>query len=151
MFTRIVASKHCQLCGPKKSCNLHHVYVIELECAVLDEPNYCKNDRPIPEGSRCFYVGESWHRPECRYNQHVAKPLRRNFICSCKDGIEIRKPFHAGNKSSKYPNKYHKPGGLCPKLYRHLNPIRGGKKAAKKAEQALAETLKKAGHAAHFG
>ena len=87
-----MASAHCTMCGPKKSCGNHHVYVVELRPEVLRMNKYCKDDREhLSDDSELFYVGESEHRPECRYyNQHAPKKSRRKrqltFDCMCDTG-----------------------------------------------------------------
>ena len=151
-----MASPHCTKCRKKKPCNKYHVYVIELERDALEDEGYCKDSRGhITEDSKLYYVGQSWHRPECRYGQHKKKKWRRKlkeggFMCACKDGKEIKRPFTSFNKPSKYPRDYSMRGGLRPELYRHLNPIRGGKVEAEQAEEDLALDLRKLGHGAHY-
>ena len=147
--------KHCKKCGNKKSCGLHHVYVIELENEVLSKdkkftPHFLdRSDTTV----KCYYVGETKHRTECRYKQHVAKPSAKHFTCSCfskeTDEPKLRKftKFNKGNKATK---QFHEKGGLRPELFTHLNPIKGGKTAAVEAEKSLALSLRADGHAVHF-
>jgi len=146
--------EHCSKCGTKKSCGLHHVYVIELDNKVLREDH-----RFAPEFTdrsntavRCYYIGQTSHRPECRYKQHVAKRTRprKHFTCSCKTGKSVLTPFSAYNKGNMATNRYHLPGGLRPELFTHLNPVRGGRDAAEKAERTLAMALREEGYAVHF-
>ena len=90
---------HCPSCGKKKSCGNHHVYVIELKEEVLDDPAFCP-DRPSNAGphSKCYYVGETKHRVDCRFTQHRAKKRRRKkegatFDCTCKTGKVVKVEF----------------------------------------------------------
>ena len=103
---------HCPSCGKKKSCGNHHVYVIELKEEVLEDPTFCP-DRPSNAGphSKCYYVGETKHRVDCRFTQHRAKKRRRKkegatFDCTCKTGNVVKVEFNAYNSPSRYPNKY---------------------------------------------
>jgi len=146
--------EHCKKCGDKKSCGLHHVYVIELKNEVLSKdkkfaPHFLdRSDTTV----KCYYVGETKHRPECRYNQHVAKRTRprKHFKCFCTTAKPELKPFTIYNKGNKATNKFHEKGGLRPELFAHLNPIKGGKTAAVEAEKSLALSLRADGHAVHF-
>jgi hypothetical protein len=145
---------HCNKCGTKKSCGLHHVYVIELDNIVLR-----KDKRFAPEFTdrsnttvKCYYVGQTTHRPECRYNQHVAKRARprKHFKCFCKTGKPELTAFTAFNRGNRATHKYHLKGGLRPRLFTHLNPVRGGRTAAEEAESTLANSLRAEGHAVHY-
>ena len=148
---------HCPSCGKKKSCGNHHVYVIELKKEVLDDPSFCP-DRPINAGphSKCYYVGETNHRVDCRFTQHRAKKRRRKkegatFDCSCNNGTVVKVKFNAYNSPSKYPNKYRiKSGALLTEDWVvSRNPIYGGKEESKKAELELRNWLLEQGHYAH--
>jgi hypothetical protein len=80
----------------------HHIYVILLE----DET------RIHPHG---LYVGQSFYRPEVRFEQHLAGHRASRIVRRC--GLR-----------------------LLPKLYRHLNPL--VQHEALEIEGALAEALR---------
>jgi len=144
----------CSRCGPDKCCGLRHVYVIELKKQALDMEEYCgylceaRRDE-IREGEgRCYYVGQTSHRPDCRYKQHVARG--RNFDCRCETGQPQRLPTGGYRRGNRAVKNYHEPGGLRPDLFADRNPIRGGRDKALEAEKKLAEELRALGHAVHY-
>ena len=148
---------HCPSCGKKKSCGNHHVYVIELKEEVLEDPTFCP-DRPSNAGphSKCYYVGETIHRVDCRFTQHRAKKRRRKkegatFDCTCKTGKVVKVEFNAYNRPSRYPNKYRMKSGalLMDDWIVSRNPISGGKEKSKEAEKELKNWLLEQGHYAH--
>ena len=149
-------NSHCIKCG-KYKCKDGHVYVIELKESALNDIN--KNFAPdfnrdnFKSGiTKCFYVGETKHTPQCRYNQHVAKRKkpRTSFMCRCnKKAVKVL--FSTYNKASPIVHKYHKSGGLRPEMYKDYNPVKGNQKKRKKVEKELSELLRKQGHAVHFG
>ena len=115
---------HCPSCGKKKSCGNHHVYVIELKEEVLDDPAFCP-DRPSNAGphSKCYYVGETKHRVDCRFTQHGAKKRRRKkegatFDCTCKTGKVVKVEFDAYNEFCDY--RLH-PADAIPNGYKALD------------------------------
>ena len=144
---------NCKRCGTYKSCGRHHVYVIELNKEALDMAKYCPNlcearRDEIREGEgRCYYVGQTWHRPDCRYKQHVARG--NNFECRCKEGTPELLPLGGYARGNAAVKKYHEPGGLRPDLFADLNPIRGGRDKALEAEKKLTEELRAQGHVVH--
>jgi len=148
---------HCPNCGSKKSCGKHHVYAIELRSEVLEDPAFCP-ERPKNSGphSRCFYIGETNHRVDCRFTQHRAKKRRRkkegaSFSCTCETGIKVDVAFTSFNRPSKWPNKFRlKSSALITEDWViSLNPIYGGRDASKNAEKELTEYLLRQGHFAH--
>ena len=148
---------HCPSCGKKKSCGNHHVYVIELKEEVLDDPAFCP-DRPSNAGphSKCYYVGETKHRVDCRFTQHRAKKRRRKkegatFDCTCKTGKIVKVKFDAYNRPSIYPNMYRIKSGalLTDDWVVSRNPIYGGREKSKQAEEDLKNWLLEQGHYAH--
>ena len=148
-------NRHCRCCGKKKSCGRNHLYVIELENTVLNDPEFCKDDREqIKQDSRFFYVGETKHRPECRYNQHTIKASRkrkgRRFVCTCENGLEKLVDFNSYNRPNRFVRQHHNKGGLRPDFYSDLNPICGDKSVARRAEKELAEYLQSLGHFVHY-
>ena len=145
--------KFCRKCTQKKSCGNRHVYVIELKKKVISKPRYCPelNRSVLTEKSKYFYVGETAHRPDCRYKQHVANRngIRKHFICNCFEN-NIKRKFNTGNRGSIWVYDYHKKGGLRPEHFKSLNPIYGNQEDSKKVESELAKKLISMGHAAHF-
>jgi hypothetical protein len=73
----------------------YYIYVIELD----DECEWCRN-RPTARPSRCMYVGESYHPPDVRLQQHLA-------------GIRPGRPFRMGCSKAR----------LRPELYSHIPPV----------------------------
>ena len=147
-------NSHCSKCG-KYKCKDGHVYVIELEESALDCEKFARdfNRDDFKSGiTKCLYVGETTHAPQCRYNQHVANrnKHRKIFICKCNKG-EVRVPFSPFNKASPIAHKYSKKGGLRPKMYKDYNPVKGNQEKRKKVEKELSESLRKQGHAVHYG
>ena len=143
---------YCKSCETDKSCGLHHVYVIELEKEALDMrrrycPKLCKarRDEVRKGGGRCFYVGQTWHRPDCRYKQHVARG--NNFECRCKNGTPVTRSL--SGRSNSAVKRHHEPRGLRSDLFADRNPIRGGRDKALEAEKKLTKELRAQGHAVH--
>ena len=153
-LNRIDKFVSCDKCETDKSCGLHHVYVIELKKEALDMrrrycPKLCKARRDeISKGEgRCFYVGQTTHRPYCRYTQHVGRG--RNFECRCETGESQRLPRGGYRRGNAAVKKHHKSGGLRPGLFADRNPIRGGRDKALEAEKKLTKELRAQGHAVH--
>ena len=153
-LNRIDKFVSCERCGTYKSCGQHHVYVIELKEDALEMSKYCpdlcnaRRDEIRKGGGRCFYVGQTTHRPDCRYKQHVARG--KNFDCRCETGKPKRLPTGGYRRGNAAVKKYHEPGGLRPDLFLDRNPIRGGRDKALEAEKKLAEELRALGHAVHY-
>ena len=148
-----MTDRFCSKCTKKKSCGNRHVYVIELNKEVIRKPNFCPDivRSSLTDKSKYFYVGETAHRPDCRYKQHVANRagIRKYFICNCFEN-NIKREFNTGNRGSKWVKDYHKKGGLRPEHFKSLNPICGNQEDSKKVESELAKKLISMGHAAHF-
>ena len=145
--------KYCKKCTQNKSCGNRHVYVIELKKSVINEKKYCRGlvRIKLTEQSKFYYVGETAHKPDCRYKQHVAmrEGIRQHFICSCFGETKKRK-FNSGNKGSKWVKDFHKKGGLRSSLFYYRNPVIGNQDISKKIEAEIARDLIENGHAAHF-
>ena len=149
-------NSHCIKCGPGPyKCEDGHVYVIELKESALDDKKFAPdfNRDNFKSGiTKCFYVGETKHTPQCRFNQHLAKRKkpRTGFMCRCnKETVKV--PFDAYNRGSKKVSNHYKKGGLRPKIYRDYNPVKGNKEKRRKVEKELSESLRKQGHAVHYG
>ena len=151
--------RHCPECEPKKSCGWRtrrHVYVVELNPAVLDARDFCPGDRDqVTSETRFFYVGQTRHRVACRYVQHRARKARRartgsTFDCSCKTGAFVKTPFTPWNSGNKFVRTYAlKSGALRPEFFFHHNPVLGGHEAARDMEQQVAQELRDLGHLVH--
>lgn len=90
----------------------HHVYVIELDRAVLKEKRFCQENPNYAGEKACLYVGLTGRAPEERFKQH-------------QDGV----------KSGKYPHKYGR--YLRPRLYRKFNPMSYEDAVAREKQLAL--------------
>nr|AIE90262.1 hypothetical protein [uncultured marine group II/III euryarchaeote AD1000_01_G07]AIF05584.1 hypothetical protein [uncultured marine group II/III euryarchaeote KM3_185_F04] len=148
---------HCSACGSKKKCGKHHVYVIELRPEVLGNSGFCPV-RPENAGShsKCYYVGETKHRVDCRFTQHRARKRRRKkmgatFDCSCDTGKPEPTEFTPYNKPSPWPRDYRIKSGalLTDDWVVKRNPIYGGGVASKREECKLTKFLWEQGHYAH--
>ena len=98
----------------------HHVYVIELDRAVLKEKRFLEENSDYSGEKACLYVGSTGLTPEERLKNH-----------------------QAGIKSGKYPHKF----GLWlrPRLYQKYNPMTYEDAAAR--EKQLALDLRRLGYA----
>jgi len=97
----------------------HHVYVVELDEAVLKDKKFVAANPNWHPDLSCLYVGMTGLTPEQRFKNHKA-----------------------GHKANKYVKKYglH----LLPSLYEYYNPMTYEKAAAK--EKELAEELRAQGY-----
>ncbi|GEM_PF-798262 len=141
-------SRHCPECNAEgPACGGVHVYAIELDKVVMEARGFAKNNPDYVVGQPCFYVGETAHRVECRYKQHVASDSRQNFLCPCfeEDGEPKLREYDPSKRRGKYVKEYRR--RLCPTLYRHLNPVPDGD--GKAAETKLAEELRARGFGVH--
>ena len=156
---------HCKDCGNSgPSCGNFHVYVIELrESVLVKEPGFPYDGKiPLPEGKKCYYVGQTTHRVTCRYKQHTEWEEGGKFVCNCFGGRKER-AYRSQNKPGKYVKIFHKDDGLRPELYSSGNPAvlkesEKGSGAAKRLldrieekEELLALELREIGHAVHYG
>ena len=105
--------------------SLRNLYVIRLDDAVLRDrkfrernPDYRLRGLGLFR-KPCVYVGQTWHDPEVRFQQH-------------KDGY----------KSSRIVRRYGK--RLMRKKYEHLNPVPAGE--AEDWEEDLAVDLRRRGY-----
>ena len=76
----------------------YYLYVIELNKEVGKSIKFRKQNPKYLFGNRCFYVGQSAHKPVIRFRQH-------------KDG------YKANSFTKKYGIR------LVPKFYQKYNPI----------------------------
>jgi len=102
-------------------------------------------DYPLRPETKFFYVGQSAHRPECRFAQHkecYGDNIR--FLCICPK--PIRKPI-TKNRSNRYVRLYGQ--YLSKQHYAHVPPIKGRINAENK-EGWLADQLRQQGHVVYF-
>jgi hypothetical protein len=100
--------------------NMYYVYVITLDKKVIESKKFrVKNPLMNPKKS-CFYVGQSYHLPQIRFEQHKT-----------------------GYKSNSFVKKYGIK--LCKRKYQKYNPIQTRKKALL-LEQHLSDKLRRKGH-----
>ena len=151
-----MSSDYCRDCDGKMSCNNYHVYVIELDRAVLEEKPDFPYEGNLPNDKKIFYVGITKHRPECRYLQHTAeRPENNEYLCNC---------FSESPTSRKFPKKVKYVHGFDLNLARisPINPIvrtdgptfPGSaieqENEAKNKEMEMGEKLRKLGHAVYW-
>jgi hypothetical protein len=98
----------------------HHVYVVELDQAVLLQARFRKSNPGYVDGMPCVYVGMTGLDPDVRFDKHMA-----------------------GIQANRYVQRYglH----LRPDLYAHLNPMPYGD--AQYMEVDLAIRLRQEGYA----
>lgn len=58
----------------------HHVYVVELSRAVLQEPRFRKNNPGYVDGKPCVYVGMTGLNPDLRFDKHKAGIQANRFV-----------------------------------------------------------------------
>jgi hypothetical protein len=97
----------------------HHVYVIELDPAVLDERRFRARNPNYVEGMLCVYVGMT------------GLPV-----------VERLANHRAGYKSNRYAHQYGL--RLLPELYECFNPM--PYEVARQLEQELADELQEKGY-----
>ena len=102
-----------------------YVYVIGLDKNVLNNNRFRKRNPNYAEDKPCVYVGQSWHPPEKRFEQH-------------------KRDYNANAFARDY-GLY-----LQPRLYKNINPLRTREEALAK-EEALALKLQKRGYAVWWG
>jgi hypothetical protein len=98
----------------------HHIYVIELDQAVLQFDDFMLANPKYKDGMPCLFVGETRHSPKKRFNYHLV-----------------------GYKSHDYIRRYAQ--RLAPEYYASLNPVNADQ--AKEVENHLAAKLRSMGYA----
>jgi len=98
----------------------YFVYVIELDKEVLNSKKFRLRNPKVNHRKACFYIGQSAHNPEIRFNQHKK-----------------------GYKSNSFVKRY----GLWlrPRKYKKYNPIET-RREAEIIEKKLTDKLRKKGH-----
>jgi hypothetical protein len=102
----------------------YHIYVIELEAAVLTFRKVREENPLYVEGMPCLYVGQTARSPEERFEQHVSGVKSNRYVRTF--GIRLR-----------------------PDLFERYNPLRS-REEAEAMEQRLAEKLRTRGYAVWF-
>ena len=97
----------------------HHVYVIELDKAVIYEPRFRKANPNYDPTRPCVYVGMTGLTPEKRFKKH-----------------------QAGVKANRFVERYGL--RLLPELYAYANPM--PYQAAREMEVDLAIALREQGY-----
>ena len=98
----------------------YYVYVIKLDKEVLQSKKFWKRNPLMNPKRVCYYVGQTYHAPEIRFQQHKEGYKSNTFVK--KYGIE-----------------------LCNRKYQKYNPIKT-RKEAEATEQKLTEKLRAKGH-----
>ena len=101
------------------------VYVIRLKPEVLRVGRFARKNPDYVAGKACLYVGQTWHSPEHRFQQH-----------------------RAGEKSCDLVEQYH--WGIHRKLTRR-NPPYERREEAEAREVEYAEELRREGYAVWYG
>ncbi len=97
----------------------YHVYVIELEPAVLGKPTFKRKNPRYRFGCPCVYVGSTFRSPDERFDQH-------------KQG------YRANRFARDFGTR------LLPEVFEQYNPI-PSRKEAEELEAYLADRLRKKG------
>jgi len=98
----------------------YYVYVVELEKEVLTSKKFRVRNPQLNPKKSCFYIGQSAHLPEVRFQHHKAGYKANNFVR--KYGLWLR-----------------------PRKYKKYNPIETREEALE-IEQLLTNKLRKKGH-----
>ena len=98
----------------------YYVYVIELDKAVLSSKKFRIKNPQLNPRRACYYVGQTIHDPEIRFQQHKS-----------------------GYKANSFVKRYGL--RLIPRKFKKYNPM-AKRIEAEYMEQWLAEKLRKKGH-----
>lgn len=130
----------------------YYAYAIRLDRAAMgDKPPRAFRDQnwhmdwdyPLHEGCEYYYVGQTVHSPECRFEQHkTCHGDFGSFQCICRLKKTIRK-----SRSNRYVRRF----GLflAPQFYASFNPMRS-RKASEQAEKDVADAIRELGHCAFW-
>ncbi len=137
----------------------YYVYAIRLDRDAMirrtgkpphkfcDQNDHIDWDYPLHDGCDFYYVGQSMHKPECRFAQHKeCYGWRIKFTCQCGNARGKGKVI-TQNRSNRFARDY----GLflSHSLFEHHNPIKS-RAVAEKLEAQLASELRSNGHAAYY-
>ena len=102
----------------------YHIYVIELDPAVLKIRKLRDENPDYVDGMQCLYVGQTARTPEERFEQHKG-----------------------GYKSNRYTRKFGR--RLRPDIYERYNPL-PTRERAEEMEERLAHKLRTRGYAVWY-
>ena len=147
----------CPDCRPEEACDRYHVYVIELDSAVIENGGQDKFREANPNyqtGQSCFYVGSTAHTVECRFDQHKrhADPDTTDFPCDCF-GEKTQRFFlnrhpEGGTRGNAYAGQYGL--ALAPQFLPEVH-VFDTREEAETREASLADELRDAGYAVWQG
>jgi predicted GIY-YIG superfamily endonuclease len=98
----------------------YYVYVVELDKAVIQSKKFRLRNPQINPKKACFYVGQSAHLPEIRFQKHKEGYKANTFVK--RYGVRLR-----------------------PRTYNKYNPIKTREEALN-IEQYVTNKLRKKGH-----
>ena len=98
----------------------YNVYVIKLDKEVMNSKKFRERNPYMNLRRACFYVGQTSHSPETRFNQHIT-----------------------GYKSNSFVKRYGQK--LVWRKFKKYNPIKT-RKEAEYIEKQLTDKLRKKGH-----
>ena len=78
----------------------HHVYIIELDPAVLREPKFRKSNPDYVDGKLCIYVGMTGLNPDLRFDKHKAGIQANRFVTQY--GLRLRPEFYEAYNPTTY-------------------------------------------------
>ena len=130
----------------------YYVYAIRLDRAAMEAqlPRAFKDqnwhidwDYPLHDGCEFYYVGQTIHTPECRFEQHKhchSPPFEFRCICRLKKRI-------SKSRSNRFVRRY----GLFlqSQMFEHLNPVKT-RRASELLEKTLTDELRDQGHCVYF-
>ena len=138
----------------------YYVYVIELDQLKFFPPKKYRSDNPHvwdEKGKRIsasevklFYVGQSAHKPKCRFLQHkhcFGKDI--DFKCICGMKCECCDGDHIITKNRSNPWVREHGLWLRERIYRKYNPILTYELSID-IERKIAEKIRSMGHAAYY-
>ena len=145
---KLTDCKECDNKSGNLACGRFHVYVIELSLEVLEQKKFHPNRETLGPETRCFYVGQTRHRPYCRYTRHAVRKSANHFECSCFSQKPKKTRITGYNHGNRFVRDYRIKGGLRPEFYSHLNPLIGSEES-KEMERKVASDLIDLGFAVH--
>ena len=122
---------------------VYHIYVIELSPSVQQERRWYQ-ENPQQETGESYYVGQTKHSPECRFEQHVTRrgaPYQCIPVCSLQENVS---PYAVGR--ARFAADY--AVTLRPDLCEGLGPF-ATRDDAENAERNLTSSLQEDGHGAY--